>query len=195
MGKGLTITAYARHRGVSHVAVIKAIKAGRIEKEPDGTIDPVKADAAWERNTHQAQRHKTPRAPKAPKTATAATQAPPPVEDNSGYDAAQAHVTPPIANSGPSFAQSRAIKEAYNARLAKLAYEEKSGALERTDSVKVAWFNTLRVVRDRALNLPDRLAPILVAETDPKAVRDLLEEELRIILNDAADAITNQQIS
>ena len=40
MGKGLTITAYARHRGVSHVAVIKAIKAGRIEKEPDGTIDP-----------------------------------------------------------------------------------------------------------------------------------------------------------
>lgn len=175
MSEGLSITAYARHRGVSHVAVLKAIKAGRIEKEPDGTIDPAKADAAWERNTNQAQKRKTAKRP-------------------SEKDA-ESHVGPPIVNSGPSFAQSRAIKEAYNARLAKLAYEEKSGALVRTDTVKVAWFNTLRVVRDRALNLPDRLAPLLAAETDPKIVRDLLEEELRTVLTDAADAIANLQIN
>ncbi len=156
---------------MSHVAVLKAIKAGRIEKEPDGTIDPAKADAAWERNTNKAQKRK--------------------VEKSADADT---HVGPPIVNSGPSFAQSRAIKEAYNARLAKLSYEEKSGALVRTDTVKVAWFNTLRVLRDRALNLPDRLAPLLAAETDPKIVRDLLEEELRTVLTDAADAITNLQI-
>lgn len=171
MSECLSITAYARRRGVSHVAVLKAIKAGRIEKEPDGTIDPAKADAAWERNTNKAQKRK--------------------VEKSSDADA---HVGLPIVNSGPSFAQSRAIKEAYNARLAKLSYEEKSGALVRTDTVKVAWFNTLRVLRDRALNLPDRLAPLLAAETDPKIVRDLLEEELRTVLTDAADAITNLQI-
>ena len=171
MSKGLSITAYARHRGVSHVAVLKAIKAGRIEKEPDGTIDPAKADAAWERNTNKAQKRK--------------------VEKPADADA---HVGPPIVNSGPSFAQSRAIKEAYNARLAKLEYEEKSGALVRTDTVKVAWFNALRVLRDRALNLPDRLAPLLAAETDPKIVRDLLEEELRTVLTDAANAIANLQI-
>ena len=156
---------------MSHVAVLKAIKAGRIEKEADGTIDPVKADAAWESNTNKAQKRK--------------------VEKSSDADA---HVAPPIVNSGPSFAQSRAIKEAYNARLAKLSYEEKSGALVRTDTVKVAWFNALRVLRDRALNLPDRLAPLLAAETDPKIVRDLLEEEIRTVLTDAADAITNLQI-
>ncbi len=177
MSKGLSITAYARHRGVSHVAVLKAIKAGRIEKEADGTIDPAKADAAWARNTNQAQQRKP------------AKQS----EPQRNETEAEAPVGPPIVNSGPSFAQSRAIKEAYNARLAKLSYEEKSGALVRTDNVKVAWFNTLRVVRDRTLNLPDRLAPILAAETDPKIVREILEEELRIILNDAADAITNLQ--
>lgn len=177
MSKGLTITAYARHRGVSHVAVLKAIKAGRIEKEADGTIDPEKADAAWARNTNQAQQRKAPK------------QSEPSRNDVE----AEAPVGPPIVNSGPNFAQSRAIKEAYNARLAKLSYEEKSGALVRTDSVKVAWFNTLRVLRDRALNLPDRLAPILAAETDPKVVRDMLEDELRSILNDAADTITNLQ--
>lgn len=177
MSKGLTITAYARHRGVSHVAVLKAIKAGRIEKEADGTIDPAKADATWTRNTNQAQQRKTTKQSEPQRNAAEA----------------EAPVGPPIVNSGPSFAQSRAIKEAYNARLAKLSYEEKSGALVRTDNVKVAWFNTLRVVRDRTLNLPDRLAPILAAETDPKVVREMLEEELRIILNDAADAITNLQ--
>lgn len=158
MSKGLSITAYARHRGVSHVAVLKAIKVGRIEK--DGTIDPAKADAAWERNTNQAQKRK------------ATKPSAPPRHDGN----ADAPVGPPIVNSGPSFAQSRAIKEAYNARLAKLAYEEKSGALVKTDSVKVAWFNTLHVVACRICRIALRL---LATESDPKIVRDLLEEELR----------------
>ena len=52
---GLSIRAYAQHRGVSHTAVGKAIKAGRIPQEPDGTIDPAKADAAWNRNTLPSQ--------------------------------------------------------------------------------------------------------------------------------------------
>lgn len=165
----LSISAYARHRGVSHVAVLKAIKSGRIEKDADGTIDVVKADAAWKKNTSQAQKRKT------EKDVAPATERP---------------VDPPIVNSGPSFAQSRAIREAYNARLAKLSYEEKSGSLVKIDMVKVAWFNTLRVLRDRVLNMPDRMAPILSAETDPKVIRELLDKELRQVLGDAADAVT-----
>ena len=173
MTTGLSITAYARHRGCSHVAVLKAIKSGRIEKESDGTIDPIKADAAWERNTNQAQQRKEQK--------PAAAPAVPP----------EKQIDPPAINSGPNYAQSRAIKEAYLARLAKLSYEEKSGALVRMDSVKVAWFNVLRVMRDRVLNLPDRMAPILSAEQDPKQVRDLLDLELRQILDDAAETISN----
>ncbi|MDD3030621.1 MAG: hypothetical protein PHS57_10180 [Alphaproteobacteria bacterium] len=153
---GMNISAYARHRGVSHVAVLKAIKAGRIVKEADGTIDPVKADAAWDKNTNPAQQ--------------------------------RSDGDPPQTINGPSYAQSRAIREAYNARLAKLEYEEKSGSLVRTDSVKVAWFNVLRVLRDRVLSAPDRLAPIVAVETDPKRVRELMDAELRQILNDVADA-------
>jgi hypothetical protein len=42
---GLSIRAYAKVRGVSHVAVLKAIRAGRIPIEPDGAIDPGKT--AW----------------------------------------------------------------------------------------------------------------------------------------------------
>ena len=40
---GLSIRAYAAHRGVSHTSVRKAIASGRLSPEPDGTIDPVKA--------------------------------------------------------------------------------------------------------------------------------------------------------
>jgi hypothetical protein len=52
---GLSIRAYAQHRGVSHTAVAKAIKAGRIGVESDGKIDPAKADAQWARNTLPSQ--------------------------------------------------------------------------------------------------------------------------------------------
>ncbi len=49
---GLSIRAYARHRGVSNTAVHKAIKTGRISLEEDGTLDPEKADQQWQKNTN-----------------------------------------------------------------------------------------------------------------------------------------------
>ncbi|MBZ0145970.1 MAG: elements of external origin, partial [Pseudorhodoplanes sp.] len=40
---------------MSHVAVLRAIKQGRVPQESDGTIDPAKANAAWERSTDPAR--------------------------------------------------------------------------------------------------------------------------------------------
>jgi hypothetical protein len=179
----LSPTAYARHRkalglpGGTHVAVLKAIKAGRIEPEPDGSIDPAKADAAWNANTDAGRRRNPPKEvdreepPAAPARVAAAQDS-------------------PVLPGGPSYAQSRAIREAYAARLAKLDYEERSGALVRTDRVKVGWFNALRVVRDRILNLPDRLAPLLAAESDERRVREMLVVELRTVLADVAGEVS-----
>ena len=48
---GLSRRAYAARRGCSESAVRKAIATGRISLEADGTIDPVKADAAWDART------------------------------------------------------------------------------------------------------------------------------------------------
>lgn len=67
---GLSIRAYAQHRGVSHTAVAKAIKAGRISVEPDGKIDPAKADAQWARNTLPSQNLNAGAVKPAPKVAT-----------------------------------------------------------------------------------------------------------------------------
>ncbi len=55
---GVSLRAYARHRGVSDTAVRKAIKSGRITTEPDGTIDVAKVDQEWTLNTDQAQQRK-----------------------------------------------------------------------------------------------------------------------------------------
>ena len=54
----LSQRAYAQHRGVSHEAVRKAIKTGRISPQPDGLIDPVVADAQWDANTLPAHRRR-----------------------------------------------------------------------------------------------------------------------------------------
>lgn len=48
---GLSIRAYARHRGVSDTAVHKATRAGRITPEADGSIDPDRADREWAKNS------------------------------------------------------------------------------------------------------------------------------------------------
>src|SRR5688572_20396104 len=52
MGKrGISQEKYAQRRGVTSAAVRKALASGRIIANPDGSIDPVRADADWTRNT------------------------------------------------------------------------------------------------------------------------------------------------
>lgn len=47
----MSVSAYARHRKVSRVAVYKAVTSGRIVREADGSIDAAKADRMWLANT------------------------------------------------------------------------------------------------------------------------------------------------
>ena len=177
---GLSIRAYARHRGVSDTAVRKAIKAGRIKKEPDGTIDPAKADAAWERNTNQAQQRK-PSANQGSKIRFA------PANQDDGFappvTLAPGKPTPvPKVTSGPDYQTSRAVKETYAARLAKLDFEERSKKLVNADEVRVAAFNLGRRVRDRLMTIPHRMGSVLASGLDSKQIEEILEKELRTAL-------------
>ena len=72
---GVSLRAYARHRGCSLTAVQKAIRGGRITPEPDGTIDPGKADAEWSANTGAARGRKTRRVTKVKAVPNAAVNA------------------------------------------------------------------------------------------------------------------------
>ena len=177
---GLSIRAYAQHRGVSHTAVSKAIKAGRISKEPDGTIDLAKADAHWARNTLPSQNLNTGAAKPAAKVATPAVSTP--VSSREVQASLETRAT------APDYQTSRAIREAYAARLAKLEFEERTGKLLNADEVKVKYFNLARLLRDRIQQIPRKLAPqivaAVVAQPDQRVVEDLLMDAIREALEE-----------
>lgn len=177
---GLSIRAYAQHRGVSHTAVAKAIKAGRISVEPDGKIDPVKADAQWARNTLPSQNLNTGASKPAAKVATTAVSTP--------VSTREVQVPLETRAAAPDYQTSRAIREAYAARLAKLEFEERTGKLLNADEVKVKHFNLARLLRDRIQQIPRKLAPqivaAVVAQPDQRVVEDLLMDAIREALEE-----------
>ena len=155
----LSIRAYAKHRGVTEGAVRKAIKSGRISKKDNGKIDPNLADKEWSKNTDPAQIQKT--------------EVKEPTQDSSNIS------TPSNTLSvGPSYQQSRAIKEAYNAKLTRLQFEKESKKLISVDEVKISAFNAARMTRDRMLNIPDRVIPALVGKTDIFEMKEILKTEI-----------------
>lgn len=166
---------YARRKGITHRAVQKAIAAGRILAH-DGKVDPDEADRMWSLNTD----------PSKPKgTATART---PPAEPPAG--------APPDSvnrslrgEGGLSYADARAVREAYQARLAKLDYEERSGKLVNADQVAEAWEKIIQASRTKVLGLPAKIKTRI-----PKLTADevgLIEGMVRECLEDlAADGRT-----
>ena len=87
------------------------------------------------------------------------------------------------------YSRARAIREYYQASLAKIDYEQKVGKLLPKDEVQAAAFNTYRQFREQLLNIPDRVAAIIAAETgmDTKKVYEILTAEVRHALNEFAD--------
>jgi len=158
--------AYARHRGVAVHAVQKAVRTGRIAALADGQIDSDLADRQWDGNT-------APRSP-APALVAGAEDGELPIQHGAGLNAT-------------AYLKARAIREQYQARLAKIEYEEKIGKLVNRDEVQVAAYNKYRTFRDQCLNIPDRLAAMLAAETDPAKVHEILSTEIRKALLEFAD--------
>lgn len=171
--KGMSIRQYAQHRGergligASPWSVQKALKAGRITRNRHGKIDPDTADRQWEDNTSPTMRREP----------TARSTAPRPAPIVGG----------PPSIPIPPLSQSRAIREAYLAKLARLDYEERVGTLVAKEKVRAAALRRGQIVRDRLLAVPDRVAPEIAAMDDPRDIRTLLEEEFRHALQELAD--------
>jgi hypothetical protein len=83
----------------------------------------------------------------------------------------------PVAGAG-EFVRARAIRAHYEARLAKIEYEERVGRLVPVEEVRDAAFAKYRQKRDAMLNIPDRLAAAVAAEADAAAIRNMLVNEI-----------------
>ena len=157
----MSLRAYARHRGVALNAIQAALASGRIQAEKEGDklrIDPAAADLALAENTDFSKQGR-----KAP-----------------GADDAASRPAP------GTFASSRAEREAYQAKLKKLEFEERSGKLVDIDEVRREAFELARAVRNALTAIPDRISAQLAAEVNPHRVHELLAEEIRKALEELA---------
>jgi len=175
----ISLREYARRRGISHVAVHKAIKAGRISTV-DGKIDPAQADREWRENTDQSKPRN--RITGTPKRARAASAPPKPMDLGGGEGPGGGNGT------ATGYAKARAARELYQAQLAKLELDRQRGVLIRADEVRVGAFNMARKARDQLIALPERVAAILAATDDPAEVQCILEEEIERLCQEIADA-------
>lgn len=168
---GLSIRAYARHRGVSHVAVKKAIDTGRITPEPDGTIEPNRADLEWAQNTLSARKP----------TARAKIQMPPsepvrplarePAEPNA----------PTLSAGGTSLLQARTVNEVVKAQTNKVRLAQLKGDLVDRSQAIAHVFRLARTERDAWLNWPARITAEMAArlEIDAHQLHVAIESAVR----------------
>jgi transcriptional regulator with XRE-family HTH domain len=71
----------------------------------------------------------------------------------------------------------------------RLANRLKRGRLVDAETARRDAFDCARAVRDAVLNIPDRVAAELAAETDPDRVHARLDDELRKALEAAAEVL------
>lgn len=169
-------------RSCSVEAVRKAIRSGRLKNsvvQPDGSakpkIDPVLANAEWELNTDKSQQKNVKNKP-----APAA-----PLQPYIRNPEAPMSDGPPRLGDAPDLASSaKSTKEYYAAQIAKLEYEAKAGKLIDADQVRHEAFRLARSLRDRVLNIPDRLAAELAGIKDRKEIHKRISHELRIALTE-----------
>lgn len=163
---GLSIRAYARHRGVSDAAVRKAISAGRITPEADGTVDPDRADAEWARNTE------------APRNGTRAR----PVRVAVPPDTAPAGDGPAaLPAGGTSLLQARTVNEVVKAQTNKVRLAQLKGDLIDRAQALAQVFKLARAERDAWLNWPARVSAQMASQlgVDPHDLHIALDGAVR----------------
>ena len=184
---GVSLREYARRRGVSHVAVMKAIRAGRLTPEPDGTLDPAKADAQWDARTDPARR------PEPPEDEPAQDETPRTSDPDKPGDVAAA--TRPAATIEPApqgaatFTQARTAHEIAKAQRARIQVQRLREEVVDRGQATAEVFRLARRERDAWVNWPARVAALMAAElgVDAHAMQKVLEAHVRDHLNELAE--------
>lgn len=193
MSQGISYREFGRRYDLSGEGVRKAVATGRIPPEAVGEItlssgrkrpcitNPELAARSLKLNTTSTQQRdkkvisegvKRGRYGKGKGAAGGAGGSPPPMPP-----------TDPNRRT-PTINESKAITEAYRARLAKLEYEEKSGKLVDAEQVKLEMTNMITAAKSKLLAVPSkargRLAHLTVGDVE------LLEEMISEALEELA---------
>lgn len=176
---GISLRAYARMRGCSLTAVQKAIASKRITTLQDGTIDPERANQEWAKNTFAGQT--IGRRPTAPAPSRGGS-AQPPVIPQAGEVSSD-----PVA----AYLRARAVNETFKAKVSQLEYEERTGKLILAVRASEYAATFSAIVKDGLMAMPDRLAPMLAAVDDEKAIHRMLAAEVSALLRKVSKAVAD----
>ena len=77
-----------------------------------------------------------------------------------------------------TYTEARTEEKKLKIELLKLDVELKKGKMILTEDVENAAFSAAREIRDRMLNIPDRVSAIVAAESDEIKVRDYITEQI-----------------
>ncbi|PQO23087.1 hypothetical protein C2I36_09465 [Rhodobacteraceae bacterium WD3A24] len=151
--QGMSQRQYARRAGISHTAVQKAVKDGRVVTFADGSIDAEASDARRAAYTDPSQQRGDQAAP--------TTEAP-------GPDA-----LPGDGGGGQTtFLKARTMNEVLKAQERRLVIETKKGVLVDKARAEQLVFRLAREERDAWVNWPARVAAVMAAELSAAAEKN-----------------------
>lgn len=163
-GGPLSQRAYAARRGVSHMAVQRAIKAGRLKEclnDGGQIVDPDLADREWDQKTDL-------------------SKAPSYVKERAAPGAPAGGE--PVAVLGGSLAENNAAKTYWQARQAELKFKREAGELVPAADVRGELETVFRTCKGRLLGIPTRAVAELPelgvagAQKLEMLIREALEE-------------------
>ncbi len=165
---GISLSEYARRKGVSRQYVSRLAKEGRLPLDGEGRVDSVAADAAL-----------------------AAVSDPTRPRRSVGVVAVESEPSGAVVDGprGLTLTEARTRRESIRARSDELSLQERLGELLPRREVEDALFSAGRVARENLLGLPSRLAAELAAESDPRRVEERLTVELRRVIVEMVDAL------
>lgn len=174
----ITQAEWARQRGFSRQYASRLVRRGVVPLI-DGKVDPVQADAALAalREPARPLRRARPSESKASKPEATSPLKP-------GSSGPEPLSLPQSGDLPTLLLKTRIKSEVERARLLEIKARVEAGKYVDADDVKVAAFNRARVVRDSLLNIPDRLASVVAAESDSRKVHAMLAAEIRQALED-----------
>lgn len=192
---GLSIRAYAAHRsalglpGGSHTAVRKAIQSGRVTPEPDGTINPARADAQWAGQTDPSRQRGAASLAAAAETARAtaargpATRPVPQAAIDSVHEtlAESGNDPDPAAGGQVTYTRAKLATEILKAQLQKERLKRERGEVVDRAKATAVVFDLARRERDAWIGFAPRYAANLAAELgiDAHQLEHALDQAVR----------------
>lgn len=160
---GISISEFARRAGVSHTAIFKAVKTGKLSRLSDGSMDPGLVDGPWRKANR--------RTPKLKPDALVA-------RDSETPEQAAERIVIDQGHAPHSLAEAERIKENYLAKLKQLEYDLKSGEVVRVADVMKVVASQYAIVRNRLLSIPAEVAPRVAILSSATEVLAFLQAEI-----------------